>query len=132
MAQTARVEVVGIDDLARGNTELAANIAKRAETEMEKVAEGVASKVAGMVPRVSGALAGSITSGTEDGAAVVGIGAGIAYAGWIEFGGTRGRPYISEGRYLYPTALGAEDLVVAAALEAAKEEIEEMVWPRPT
>ena len=46
--------------------------------------------------------------------------------------GRAASPYIADGRYLYPTALGAEELVIGAAEEAATEEIEEMVWPKPT
>jgi hypothetical protein len=62
----------------------------------------------------------------------VGIGDGIAYAGWIEFGGTRGRPYFPEGRYLFPTALEAEAEIVAAGEQAANKEIGAMRWPSPT
>ncbi len=42
------------------------------------------------------------------------MGAGVPYAGWIEYGGSRGRAYAAQGRYVYPTALADAHLAVVA------------------
>jgi hypothetical protein len=58
------------------------------------------------------------------------MGQGVPYAGWIEFGGSRGRPMVKRGRYVYPTALGTQPQAVAAAAYAADESIGGFPWPR--
>ena len=71
------------------------------------------------VPRVKGWLAASVATiaapmfGGEG--AAVGMGGGeVPYAGWIEFGGSRGRPLVAGGRYLSPTAEHDNDAARAA------------------
>jgi hypothetical protein len=61
------------------------------------------------VPRDSGTLAGDVrSSGTRTGATVRMGRAGVPYAGWIEFGGTRDdgseRDFFPQGRYEFPAA----------------------------
>lgn len=61
------------------------------------------------VPRVSGDLAESIRStDSVDGGEVI-YGEGLDYAGWIEYGGSRGRESTPEGRYLGPNVQDATD-----------------------
>ena len=79
------------------------------------------------VPHLSGQLAGSVEASSDDEGAGVGYGGGVAYAGWIEFGGSRGRPYVPEGRYLYPTALEAQDEFATVAAEAADRHRQEVL-----
>jgi phage gpG-like protein len=53
------------------------------------------------VPKRTGRLAGSISvQRDQDGARLEMGGAGVPYAGWIEYGGSRGRPYVAGGRYV--------------------------------
>jgi phage gpG-like protein len=133
MADEARVEVRGYPQLAAGSADLFGRIGPNAEARFRTIADQVAAIVRGRVPHRSGQLAGSVSVQSEPDGASVGIGAGAAaaYAGWIEFGGTRGRPYVGTGRYLYPTAEGAEPLLAAQGQLAAREEIARTLWPTP-
>jgi phage gpG-like protein len=126
------VEVRGVRELQRGMRRLAGNIDRGADEEFRTAAEQVATIVRGRVPRRTGTLAGSVEAEPTDKGARVAMGAGVPYAGWIEFGGTRGRPYIASGRYLTPTALDAEPLLQRAGETAARKEIGRMRWPTPT
>lgn len=125
------VRVLGLDELVRGAEAVAEGIGKNAGPAMEQTAARVADSVRGQVPRDSGALASSVTSGSDSGQAFVGMGEGLPYAGWIEYGGTRGRPYYPTGRYVYPTAHAAEPQLVAAASKSADDEIGRYPWTRP-
>jgi len=136
MAKT-RIEVHGTKELAAASVGLAEKIGKSAQRRFDRVAEDQAQIVRGRVPRVSGMLAGSVTA--EGGA--VGMGSGdVPYAGWIEFGGEREgnrnsvaeRPYLPEGRYLFPTAFAAEPELDSEAAKVANEEIRGYPWPSPS
>jgi phage gpG-like protein len=130
MADTGDVKVVGFDELQRGTRELGSALEKRADTEMLEIAKRRAETVRLIVPRVTGRLAGSVTADTSEGRAIVGMGdEQVLYAGWIEFGGTRGRPYIPDGRYLTPTATGNERQVLDDLSKAAEDEIKGFRWP---
>ena len=61
------------------------------------------------------------------------MGAGLPYAGWIEFGGGRGHPYRPRGRYLYPTAKRTEPGVPSSTAETRDraQQIRRMRWPTP-
>jgi Bacteriophage HK97-gp10, putative tail-component len=128
-----RIEVVGFDELIEGSYELADKIGSSAQEQFGRTAERVADQVQAIVPRLSGALAASVVAGEEGGRPLVGIGgADVPYAGWIEFGGTRGRPYVREGRYLYPAALAVEDELTTAAETTARDEIGRYRWETPS
>ena len=134
MSEGVEVRVVGFEQLVEGSTRLVGKIEDAAGRALEReTAAQAASNVRARVPHLTGALAGSVVTGSDQrGSAWVGIGAGVPYAGWIEFGGTRGRPYIGEGRYLFPTALAAEPQAVVVASTAAEREIGAFAWPRPS
>jgi len=125
------VQVKGWPQLAAGTAQLATSIEQTANENLAGVASAIAGQVAGSVPVVSGALAGSVTASPGPPVSV-GIGDGIPYAGWVEFGGTRNRPYVGTGRYLFPGVAGAEPVVVAAVQTAAETEIKGMAWQTPT
>ena len=126
------VELVGEEaamaDLRRWADQLGPAIDK----DSRAFAGRVASKVSGRVPVLTGALAASVdiedTPG-DDGAGVS-IGEGLEYAGWIEFGGSRGRAYIPEGRYLYPTALAAEGDFRQLAEHTATDTVARYPWSK--
>jgi phage gpG-like protein len=80
---------------------------------------------------VSGELAGSVTASPGPPVSVE-IGAGVPYAGWVTFGGTRNRPYVGSGRNLFPQAEASEPMVVAAVQTATESEIKGMTWQTPT
>ena len=131
MAQQVDAKVYGYDELARGSRELAEDIEAAAGEAFEGTADKVAASARVRVPRRSGALAASVMAGGTVGVATVGYDGSVPYAGWVEFGGTRGRPYVSSGRYLFPTATAAEPLLVAAAEAVAHDEIRGARWPSP-
>lgn len=132
MAADGEARVLGYDELARGSKTLFQHIAEEAPKAFSDVAREAALSTQAIVPRRSGALAGTVTSELVGDHAEVSIGEGLPYAGWIEFGGSRGRPYVGEGRYLFPTALGMESLVVSAGEKSADNEIGAMRWPSPS
>ena len=132
MAEDTRVEVHGYEELADGSRALARKIAENAPRALQSAAGTAASAARGRIPRVSGRLASSVHTGASRDAAFVGFGDGVPYAGWIEFGGSRGRPYVAEGRYLYPAAKDTEQQVIMAAERAAASEIGGFHWPSPS
>lgn len=126
------IEVRGIRELDRGSRKLFENIDDGADRAFLAVADQVAVMVRSRVPRLTGRLAGSVeATGSEKGASLA-LGGSLPYAGWIEFGGTRGRPYVSTGRYLFPTAEAATPLIARAGETAARDEIRKMTWPTPS
>jgi phage gpG-like protein len=126
------VEVHGVRELASGSAHLAQDLAQSAPHSLLDAAGSASEAARGRVPRVSGRLASSVHTGVSRDAAWVGFGAGLPYAGWIEFGGTRGRAYVPEGRFLYPAAKDTEQTVTQAAERAAINEIGAFHWPTPT
>ena len=80
---------------------------------------------------LTGTLAASVDVHEDKDAMGVSIGAGVPYAGWIEFGGSRGRPHIPEGRYLYPTALDSEAEFAEMAADAASDSVGRFSWSTP-
>ena len=125
------IRVRGWDELAAGTDQLAKNTDAETQQQFRAAAEVTAGRVRGGVPAVSGAMRSSV--GVEPGPPVgVGYRGGVPYAGWVDFGGGHGRPYLAGGRYLFPTVQQAEPLVVAAAQHAATTEVKEMRWPTPS
>ena len=125
------VEVHGVREFERGARRLAGNIDDRADSAFKSVADQTATMVRSRVPRKTGRLAASLTGERADHGATVGY--DLIYAGPVDYGGwPPGRPYIPEGRYLYPTALEATSLLKRAGETAAEHEIRSMLWPKPT
>jgi phage gpG-like protein len=125
------INVRGWSELAAGTKTLAAQIQTDADDRFAREAAAVAIVVAGAVPYVSGRLSRSATSRAGN-PSVVALGNGVPYAGWIEFGGSRGRPFVPNGRYLYPSAVARTDEVVRAGEAAAETKSKGMTWPKPT
>jgi hypothetical protein len=80
-------------------------LSSRIETDnvaaLEQVARQLVPRVRSLMPKLTGRLAGSVAVETD--AESASVTASTDYAGWIEYGGTRGRPYLAGGRYLEPT-----------------------------
>lgn len=132
MPDDVSVTVVGADELRRGMVLLAGDLSKNTRDYLDEVARRRADATVLIVPRVTGRLAGSVTVTRTSSGANVSIGnEGTPYAGWVEFGGTRGRPYISEGRYLYPVALADRAQVDRDVTTTTEREIRGFRWPRP-
>jgi hypothetical protein len=140
MADGAQIRVVGFDQFIAASERLTGRIADSATREFGLVAERRAEAIRNVMPRESGALAGSVSASQESDRALLGFGGDdVPYAGWIEFGGIREggrnswaeRPYMPKGRYFYPLAVGHEPLLADAGAKAANDEIGRYPWPRP-
>jgi hypothetical protein len=88
------------------------------------------------VPIVTGTLARSVVDEPVDDSDLagrgIGMGEGVPYAGWIEFGGSRGRPHVPEGRYIDPTLVSHQDQFIKATEDAIASSIETFPWSKPT
>jgi hypothetical protein len=103
--------VVGLNalykDLAKMSDPRSGELAKALVQAGADAMEPIAAALRGAYPQRTGRLAGSVkVTKSRTGAAVrVGTKARVPYAGPVDFGGYPGdRPYLSDGRYLYPTA----------------------------
>lgn len=125
------VQLVGLDnagrDMERWATELGPAVAQRANS----LAESIRSQVSGEVPVLTGTLAASVTVVDDDEGVGVGYEDDVPYAGWIEFGGSRGRDLVPEGRYLYPTAIAAEPDYQTLAEDVAEDTARRFPWSTP-
>lgn len=115
-------------DMRRWADDVAPAVAKASGPFGQRVADTVRARV----PYLTGQLAGSIETTDADDGLEVGYDGSAPYDGWIEFGGTRGRPYIDEGRYLYPSANEAQDEFAEVAAEAADDTARRFAWSTPS
>lgn len=113
-----------MDDLRDWTEHVAPAVAEAAEPLTQRVADVVSQRV----PHLSGQLAGSLTTTRDDEGAGVGYDGSVPYDAWIEFGGSRGRDYVPEGRYIYPTAAEAGDEFAQLAGHAAAQSAERFPW----
>jgi hypothetical protein len=70
--------------------------------ELAAVGRGLIPRVQSVMPKVTGRLAASVAVNPQTQFEAADVTASTVYAGWIEFGGTRGRPYVAQGRFLMP------------------------------
>ncbi|HKY66049.1 MAG TPA: hypothetical protein VJM49_06750 [Acidimicrobiales bacterium] len=127
------VQVVGAAEAFRDIDRWADQLGPAVTSRSDAFGATLAGRVRGEVPVLTGTLAASVETVALDEAGVgVAIGDGVPYAGWIEFGGSRGREYIAEGRYLYPTALEAEDEFVTLASDTADDTARSFPWSTPS
>jgi hypothetical protein len=128
VANDAKVEVRGIRDLRKALKDVGDDAPKELRDGLAEAAEIVASAARLKVPHRSGDAAGSIKVRKQSAAAALAMGGNKApYYGWLDFGGTVGkgrvaggakkraggatgghagsvkRPWMPEGRYIYPT-----------------------------
>jgi hypothetical protein len=125
------VELVGLDTAGRDMRQWAAELGPAVTKQAASLAETVRSQVQGEVPVLTGTLAASVEVIEDADGIGVSIGDDVPYAGWIEFGGSRGRDLVPEGRYLYPTALAAEADYQSLAAEVADDTARRFPWSTP-
>lgn len=116
-ANTDPVRIEGIQEVSRALRNISKDAAKELRTGFKQIAESVASDVRGKVPSRSGKAARSIKAkGSNKGAAISFGGRAAEYYPFLDFGnqvrGGKGkvgrgdsvpRPFVPEGRYVYPT-----------------------------
>lgn len=122
------VQFVGVQAAERDIHRWAEELAPAVASKGQALAESVRSQVQGEVPVLTGTLAASVQLGEDPEGILVSIGDGVPYAGWIEFGGSRGRDAVPEGRYLYPTALAAEADYQSLAADVADDTARRFPW----
>ncbi len=130
----AKVEFRGIKEFVSGLKAIDANLPKELRVAFLGVAVKVAGEVAAVFPHgATGRAAASVKPRAGPKGAGIAIGGGAApYAPWLDYGGTVGkghkpgvggsgsvkRPFLKEGRYLYPTIVAAHDEIEKAAAAA--------------
>lgn len=130
-APPIKAEVHGVVEFERGARRLFQNIDTAADANFRTVADQAAVLVRGRVPHQTGRLAASLAGTSSHDGATVGYGE-VVYAGPVDYGGwPPGRPFIPQGRYLYPTALETVSVLKRAGQVAAANEIRKMLWPKP-
>ena len=128
MADEVRVEVRGYPELAAGTLELAHNIEQASRASFQTVADHAAQATRGRLHHRTGRTAASVVATQTDDGATVGMGDGVPYAQYEEYGG-RGWPHTPTGNFLYPSAMSMAPLLDAVAAKTAEQEIGEMSWP---
>ena len=115
------VKVVGLSELRRACSVMGEEMRLYLREELKKLAGVVVTRTKPKIPVITGAAAGSVRAVIAGGGAAVRAGsAAVPYYGWLDFGGIIRhyphanihhtmqhlikRPFIREGRYLYPTA----------------------------
>lgn len=126
---TGKVEVTGIADLQKALRQIDKDLPKELAAGLAGAAEIVADEARPMVPRRSGAAAGSIKVKKQQRGAALAVGGTAApYFPWLDFGGAVGRnksvrrPFIKTGRYIYP-ALKKKDKQVRARVDEVLEQM---------
>ncbi len=99
------IRIDGLRDLSRALKRVEDGLQKEIPRRLKPIAERVAGTAAGRINSKSGRLAGSLRPFATQRAAGVRMGrASVPYAGPYEFGGyPAGRPFLPEGRAIYPT-----------------------------
>ena len=142
MAQDVVAAVIGLNALKRDLTKAAgdrgvinAAFSKAGKTAMDPIAAAVR----GSLPHVTGRLAGDVrVSATRSGGSLRMGRASLRYAGWVEFGGRRNAPFLSErdyvatGRYLFPAARQLAGEAVDLYSKALQEAIDAIPWTNTT
>lgn len=120
MAVDAKVEVRGIRDLSRALRDIDRDLPKELASGLAEASEIVADAVRAKMPRRSGRAVGSVKVRKQQRGAALAIGGSkAAYTPWLDFGGKVGRnksvrrPFLPEGRYVYPSLREKRDEVNA-------------------
>lgn len=105
-----RIEVVGVRDLQKALRQIDRDLPRELAAGLAEAAEIVAVHARRKVPVRSGAARGSIKPRKEQRGASLAVGGNKApYFPWLDWGGRVGRgrsqvrPFIPEGRYVYPS-----------------------------
>jgi hypothetical protein len=132
------IDVKGLDaaqaDIARWVKSVPAVLARATAS----LGGQIVGDIQGRVPVVSGRMQASVESlPQEDNASGYGgiqIGMGeeqLPYVGWVEFGGSRGRPLVPEGRYVHPTVIRYQPAFDDLVERAINDSIEQFPWSKP-
>lgn len=133
MTSGVKVQVRGLAELRRAFKQIEGNEPAAFKAAFLPIADHVAGVVQQRMPHVTGRAQGSVKGmATNSGAKIVAGGRAAPYYHFLDFGGSTGkghrpgvsgsgsvkRPFIKEGRYLYPGAEEARQQVADAAGDA--------------
>lgn len=90
---------------------LAVGVPRAGADAAHDTATTVAARARSAMPHRSGRMAAATRVERDDDGAT--IANGVPYFGWVEYGGTRGRRYVADGRYVGPAARGSERAMAA-------------------
>jgi hypothetical protein len=130
----AEVEVTGAEqagaDIAQWASQLPADISD----DLRGFGNELVSILSSKQPHISGTLAGSaeLVPSEVDTFFGLALGREVVYAGWVEFGGARGRDYVPQGRTVYPTAIVAEGQYDRLVEKATQDSINRFPWHQAT
>lgn len=118
----AKISVTGLAEFNRGLRQLDSEAPKALRVALNEAADTLIQATTPLIPRRSGAAAGSLKAKSTRTSARVSVGGRQApYYPWLDFGGSTGprksvvRPFYKKGRYLYVT------------LEKVRPQIEEVL-----
>jgi hypothetical protein len=116
----ARIQVEGLRELQGALRRMDTDLPKQLRIGLNEIATLVADNARPLIPRRTGRAAGSLRAGSSQREARVRAGGGRApYYPWLDFGGRTGpgrsvrRPFLREGRYVYPTVRKKRDEIMA-------------------
>jgi hypothetical protein len=129
MADT--VTIVGVGALAGDLERLAATggpLDRASSDAAVKLLTPAAATTTAAIPVDTGAMAASVVVKPETLGAALSEGTGVVYAGWVDFGGGHGRPYLPQGRYLYPATADLEGQAEPVFDQAYQAAIDAFAW----
>jgi hypothetical protein len=128
VADDVQVTVEGAKEFGDDLVRLGRKIDDDGTRALEAAARSLVPIVRSRMPVVSGALSASVAVSIDTGAHAADVTASTPYAGWIEFGGTRGRPYVADGRYLTPVVRDAGARYGQAVSDSMRKTIGGYSW----
>jgi hypothetical protein len=124
MATVDPLRIEGLRDFQRALRDAENGLQKQLRVVFNDAADIVVGSARPFIPTRTGALAGTLraASGQRDATVALGRGKTTRYAGWVEFGGRRGRsearrPFVKGGRSMYP-AVRREEAELSAVMAA--------------
>jgi len=129
------MRIRGVDEIVATLPRFGEKVMAASVVPLRVAAEQTADETRIRLPRKTGRLAGSVRVANRKGRRQrVSMGrAKVPYAGWIEFGGNRPhpRPFISEGRYLFPAAERHRAPLKHDLEKQTEHVIRRYQWPKP-
>lgn len=125
-----RLTITGVREFESDMGKLTAELEDADIRALREYATSLVPKVRSLMPKVSGALAQSVHVDQTQRQMFVDIIAQKPYAAWIEFGGTRGRARIAEGRFLFPTVRGSSGQMKSKLDASTRKTIGGFKWTK--
>jgi hypothetical protein len=129
-----KVQVTGLREFSSALKHLDANLSQELKAHFLVIATRISGIIASRVPSLSGRAARSVKAhGTMKGATITAGSASVPYYPWLDFGGKRprdskGRPFVPEGRYMYPAIHDEREATEAAARDALHDAAKKAGW----